>query len=153
MIRLEKPQILFNGQKKYANHADSGDKEAVKAKVVRVHSFHAEQLPDAVTSMLNKLIAACKVNMEDVAFINNFSQHLSLSDIHLLYSPSYILLFGETGAEKNLAAMKLNVEYELYGLNILKTLSPDKLISSDKDKAALWKALQGLFKLNATVAR
>jgi hypothetical protein len=153
MIRLEKPQILFQGQKKYANRVDLGAKEAVKAKVVIVYSFHADRLPDAVTSMLNKLIAACKVNMEDVVFINNFSQQLTLSDIHLRYSPSYILLFGETGAEKNLTALKLNMEYELYGLNILKTISPEKLISSDKDKAALWKALQGLFKLNATAAR
>ncbi|MBK7149122.1 MAG: hypothetical protein IPH78_09970 [Bacteroidetes bacterium] len=153
MIKLEKPSLLFSGQKKYAHHTDIYAAGFDKYKVVLVYNLAGDTLPDAVRSMLNKLIAACKVNENEVFFINNHNRHLSLSDIHLLYKPSYVLLFGDTGVEKNLTAMKLNMDYELYGLSVLKTLSPDKLISSDKDKAALWKALQSLFKLTPAVQR
>ncbi len=147
MLQSESVKYLFKGERVIPENSFKTVLKSEEKRVAVIYSSDGADATEAEKNMLQKLLAACKISPDEVEIINNRKLNLSLATVQNGYKPKYILLFGETGAGINLSSLKTNTPFNLSGTHILKTLSLDKLVSNDREKAHLWKALQSMFLL------
>ncbi|WP_162915632.1 hypothetical protein [Paraflavitalea soli] len=107
-------------------------------------------LPENHLQMLTKMIGACKLNLGDVAIVNDATQRVNINVLKDQLSPKRILLFGvtpeETGLPLNFPAFK---DQEYAGSTYLYTPSLDELNQETEEgkmlKRKLWESLKKIF--------
>lgn len=107
-------------------------------------------LPEHHLQMLTKMLGACKLNLGDVAIVNDASQPIAIDQLKDQLSPKHTLLFGispeETGLPLSFPMFKLQ---EYAGITYLYTPSLDELNQDTEEgkqlKRKLWENLKQLF--------
>ncbi|QEC67370.1 hypothetical protein FRZ67_08700 [Panacibacter ginsenosidivorans] len=112
--------------------------------------------PDAVhindewLGTLSKLLAACKLNLADVAIVNLKENH-SFADIKQQLQPQYVLMFDVSANDLSLPFSIPNYQLQQYGGCAFMTapavtLSADKTTEAIKtEKRNLWEKLKVIF--------
>ncbi len=147
MIKLNSAELLFDKQKLYAQTAGVNKSELSadnKADVKAVLLFNSAEssLPAAQQEMLDKMMAACKFEPNQVKFINLAHTSLSLGDVLSVEGLKLVLIFGKYDASRNMIALKYNLPIPISGVEVLLTDSLDKLMAEPKLKGTLWNALK-----------
>src|SRR5947208_1182534 len=103
MIPLSSPEQLFNKQPIYAGLPAKNANNPSKT-VLIIYDLAADQLPIAAKEMLEKLITACKFDLDKVAFINvrAAGNTLSFGTLKSSYSAEIILIFGPVKLSRNI---------------------------------------------------
>lgn len=107
-------------------------------------------LPENHLQMLTKMLGACKLNLGDVAIVNDATQQVNINVLKDQLSPKRVLLFGvapeETGLPLNFPAFK---DQEYAGSTYLYTPSLDELNKETEEgkllKRRLWESLKKIF--------
>jgi hypothetical protein len=150
MIELSAPEELLAQQNLYriggnVDKARPAFTHAYKLVVVLSQPFNA--LPAALKEMVEKLIAACKLDSAQVAYTDVESADISYQNIIRAYRPEVILVFGEIALSRNLNGLKKNQPYEFNGTKILLAQTLDYIAKTQAEKSALWVGLQKTFLL------
>lgn len=118
--------------------------------VILLKDPDAVHINDEWLGTLSKLLAACKLNLADVAIVN-LKEGLSFEDIKQQLQPQYILMFDITTADLALPFNIPNYQVQKYGGSTFMTapavtLSADKTTESIKtEKRNLWEKLKVIF--------
>lgn len=121
-----------------------------KKKALVVVSYpDAVHIPDKQLSFLTKLLAACSLNLGDVAILN-FQNHTSsdFNDIINQFKPKTVLLFGVEPGEFGMPMIFPQFQVQAYKDTLfvaspsLETIEPDKGL-----KGKLWGCLKKIFNL------
>jgi hypothetical protein len=110
----------------------------------------AVHINDEWLGTLSKLLAACKLNLADVAIVN-LKTELSFAQIKEQLDPQYVLLFDVAANEIALPFSIPNYQVQKYGgatfmIAPAITLSADKTTDSIKtEKRNLWEKLKVIF--------
>ena len=149
MIHLSSPSGLFENKKVYMVSAKAGSNTGkFSQKVIVVYRYNSEKLPESLQQMLDKLLQACKFNITETAYINmDIETDISLGIIQETYPAEVVLVFGETGLERNLLKLKKNIPFVINGLKVIQADSLSTLHGNDREKKALWGGLQKLLTL------
>ena len=149
MLHLSSPSGLFENKKVYHVSGAIGPVPGnSSAKIIVAYRYNSERLPEPLQQMLDKLLQACKFDPSATAYINiDFNENTSLGTIQETYPAKVLLLFGETGLERNLAKLKRNIPFIINGIKIIQAESLSALNGNDKEKKALWGGLQKLLTL------
>lgn len=107
-------------------------------------------LPENHLQLLTKMLGACKLNLGDVAIVNDATQQVNINVLKDQLSPKRVLLFGvtpeETGLPLNFPAFK---DQEYAGSTYLYTPSLDELNKETEEgkvlKRKLWESLKKIF--------
>ena len=123
--------------------------ENKKKTLVVVCNADAVHIPDKQLSFLTKLLAACNLNLADVAVLN-FQDHKSseFNDILNYFKPKVVLLFdiepGEFGLPMIFPQFQVQAHKDtmFVASPSLETIEPDKIL-----KGKLWVCLKKIFNL------
>jgi hypothetical protein len=149
MLHLSSPSGLFENKKVYHVSGTTGPaKGNSSAKAIVAYRYNSEKLPEPLQQMLDRLLQACKFAPSATEYINmDFNTNISLGTIKETYPAEVLLIFGETGLERNLQKLKRNIPFLINGLKIIQAESLTALNGNDKEKKALWGGLQKLLTL------
>ncbi len=131
---------------------DSGWKylgENKKKTLVIVRSTDAVHIPDKQLSFLTKLLAACNLNLADVAILN-FQDHNSSEFNEMLYyfKPKVVLLFDVEPGEFGLPMIFPHFQVQGYKDAVFVSSPALDIIEPDKSlKGKLWVCLKKIFNL------
>jgi len=119
---------------------------------VLVQSPGVAFLPDEQLAFLTKMLEACRMNIGDVAIVNQASAPVNINPIKQQLQPSYMLLFGIQPVE-----IKLPINFPLFKIQAydqctyLYAPSLDELVSVSEDskilKGKLWGCLKTMFEI------
>lgn len=107
-------------------------------------------LPEQHLQMLTKMLGACKLNLGDVAIVNDATLPVNMNTLKEQLSPKRVLLFGvapdETGLPLNFPPFK---DQEYAGTTYLYTPSLEELNKETEEgkllKRRLWECLKKIF--------
>lgn len=107
-------------------------------------------LPEHHLQMLTKMLGACKLNLGDVAIVNDAAQPVDIQTLKEQLTPKRVLLFGVTPGEVGLPlSFPQFKDQEYAGTTYLHTPSLDELNSETDDgkllKRRLWDSLKRIF--------
>ena len=146
-----KPQVLTQTTAN-AEPATTGWKylgENKKKTLVIVRNANAVHIPDKQLSFLTKLLAACNLNLADVAVLN-FQDHNSsaFNEIINYFKPKVVLLFDVEPGEFGLPMIFPQFQVQGYK-DVVFVSSPSlDVIEPDKSlKGKLWVCLKKIFNL------
>ncbi len=120
--------------------------------LILAKSSDAVFVNDKQLSFLTKLLEACKINIGDVAIVNNINEKLTISELKEEYHPKSLILFGCSPA-----SIKLPIEFPIFklqefgGCTYLCAPTLEELDMDTNDgkvlKSKLWVCLKKLFEL------
>jgi len=126
-----------------------GNKKGI---LILAKSYDAVFVNDKQLSFLVKLIEACKMNIGDIAIVNNASENLIISELKEKFNPRSIILFGCSPS-----SIKLPIEFPMFkpqeygGCTYLYTPTLEELDTDTNEgrvlKSKLWVCLKKLFDL------
>jgi len=123
--------------------------ENKKKTLVVVRYPDAVHIPDKQLSFLSKLLAACNLNLADVAILN-FQDHRSseFNEILDFFKPKIVLLFNIEPAEFGLPMIFPQYQVQGYKDAVFVSSPPLEVIEPDKTlKGKLWVCLKKIFSL------
>ena len=123
--------------------------ENKKKTLIIVRNADAVHIPDRQLSFLTKLLAACNLNLADVA-IFNFQDHNSseFNEILNYFKPKVVLLFAVEPAEFGLPMIFPQFQVQGYKDAIFVSSPSLEVIEPDKSlKGKLWVCLKKIFNL------
>ena len=123
--------------------------ENKKKTLVVVRNTNAVHIPDKQLSFLTKLLAACNLNLADVA-IFNFQDHNSseFNEILNYFKPKVVLLFDVEPGEFGLPMIFPQFQVQGYKDAIFVSSPSLEVIEPDKSlKGKLWVCLKKIFNL------
>jgi hypothetical protein len=123
--------------------------ENKKKTLIIVRNDDAVHIPDRQLSFLTKLLAACNLNLEDVAVLN-FQNHDSteFNEILNYFKPKAILLFAVEPGEFGLPMIFPQFQVQGYKNAMFVSAPSLDLIEPDKSlKGKLWVCLKKIFNL------
>ena len=123
--------------------------ENKKKNLVVVRNADAVHIPDKQLSFLTKLLAACNLNLADVA-IFNFQDHNSseFNEILNYFKPKVVLLFDVEPAEFGLPMIFPKFQVQGYKEAVFVSSPSLDVIEPDKSlKGKLWVCLKKIFNL------
>ena len=123
--------------------------ENKKKTLVVVRNTNAVHIPDKQLSFLTKLLAACNLNLADVA-IFNFQDHSSseFNEILNYFNPKVVLLFDVEPAEFGLPMIFPQFQVQGYKDAVFVSSPSLEVIEPDKSlKGKLWVCLKKIFNL------
>ncbi len=109
----------------------------------------AVHIPDKQLSFLTKLLAACNLNLADVAILN-FQDHGSseFNEILIYFKPKVVLLFNIEPAAFGLPMIFPQYQVQGYKDAVFVSSPPLEVIEPDKtSKGKLWVCLKKIFNL------
>ncbi len=140
MIKLEKPQILFEKSKIYRNNAASGAINSNgKKEVLVLVEGGPEQIKAEEKEQLLKILGACKLKEEDVLM-----QGIYDAQVRKAAGVTKVIVFGEVHFSGNMQLPKVRL-VNVDGLSVIKTEALSKISKSDAAKKALWLELKKMF--------
>ena len=109
-------------------------------------------LPEEQLVFLNKMLSACKLNMDDIVLLNLTKLDLSFEKLKVQFHPRIIFLWGIRpvffSLDSSLPDFSVSVRD---GISIVPVLSPELMCSEDPAgrelKSRLWICLKKLFNL------
>lgn len=150
MFQLAMPEQLLAGEKLYSTERGVDKVMPPKpegCRLVVVLNKPLTGLPDNLKQMVEKLVAACKIDTKDVAYMDSPQGYISFSQIASQYRPQAVLVFGNIKISRNLTGLKTNLPYEFNGTKILFAGELEKIDKTPTEKKALWAGLQQMFGL------
>lgn len=123
--------------------------ENKKKTLVVVRSADAVHIPDKQLSFLTKLLAACNLNLADVAILN-FQDHNSsaFNEILNYFKPKVVLLFDVEPGEFGLPMIFPHFQVQGYKDAMFVSSPALNIIEPDKSlKGKLWVSLKKIFNL------
>jgi len=123
--------------------------ENKKKTLVIVRNADAVHIPDKQLSFLTKLLAACNLNLADVAILN-FQDHSSseFNEIINYFKPKVVLLFDIEPAEFGLPMIFPQFQVQGYKDAVFVSSPSLEVIEPDKTlKGKLWICLKKIFNL------
>src|SRR5436190_13723804 len=123
--------------------------ENKKKMLVVVRSANAVHIPDKQLSFLTKLLAACNLNLADIAVLN-FQDHNSIefNDILNHFKPKVVLLFDIEPGEFGLPMIFPQFQVQGYKDAVFVSSPCLDVIEPDKSlKGKLWVCLKKIFNL------
>ena len=112
--------------------------------VMLVQDVDNDYLSATAEDMFVKLLAAVKLNMQDVAIINTAKQSANWSLIKDKLNPLKVILWGVAPTFINLNVDKYSVQ-QASGLGVLYADGLDTITTNVELKRQLWEALQKMF--------
>lgn len=151
MITIQYPELLFEKQKLYrlsksVEKTSSNDPETAIGMLV-VYSQAAKVLAESNKLLLDNLAKACKLNQENVRYVNATCQLEQLTEWELRYPNALILLLGDISFDTKFQQVSVNELKKIEQNSLLKALPIEQLSESKEAKAELWRLLQIHFKL------
>lgn len=120
--------------------------------VLVAHSSDAVFVTEAHLTLLIRLLDACKINLEDVAILNNATEQIIITELKKQLSPKTLILFGVEPP-----AIKLPIHFPMfklqeYGGCVYIYAPPLEELNQDTNdgkvlKSKLWVCLKKLFGL------
>jgi hypothetical protein len=152
MLQITRPDLIFEKQKLFRTQRDveNKDKRGIQIKdgkevIVLYSSPDNEALAGEERTQLFKIVNACKLKEEDVVLVNAaFAKNFSINWLKSNFWLKTVIVFGDIALSKNLVIRK-HVAYNIDGVNIVKSESLTKLLTSAADKKALWEELRKVF--------
>ena len=151
--------VEINAKKQVSTQAKAGDEpnaagwkylgENKKKTLVIVRSTDAVHIPDKQLSFLTKLLAACNLNLADVAILN-FQDHNSstFNEILNYFKPKVVLLFDVEPGEFGLPMVFPQFQVQGYKDTVFVSSPALDIIEPDKSlKGKLWVCLKKIFNL------
>jgi hypothetical protein len=147
MITLQYPELLFEKTKVYkithsSNAAEPKEFHVKNPQILLVFEESEVPISEPVQQMFSKLVAACGFSDNEKLLINYAEQLITLSDIQNKLQPKLVLLFGDLKLGGNIAMLKANNPTRLGENVFIKTEQPQKLVTNNAGKTALWKAIK-----------
>jgi hypothetical protein len=109
-------------------------------------------LPAEQLGFLNKMLAACKLNLNDIALLNIAHVAFDLAELRVQLQPRIIFLWGITPISVGLKPSLPDFTISTFdGISIIPVLSPDLMSGNHMEgtelKQRLWSCLKKLFTL------
>ena len=109
-------------------------------------------LPAEQLGFLNKMLAACKLNLNDIALLNIAHVAFDLAELRVQLQPRIIFLWGITPKSVGLKPSLPDFTISTFdGISIIPVLSPDLMSGNHMEgtelKQRLWSCLKKLFTL------
>ena len=147
MIKLNSAELLFDKQKVYAqtgavNKSKLSADNKADVKAICLYNSAETSLSAPQQEMLDKMMAACKFQPDEVQFVNISSSAITLGDVLAIDGLKLVLIFGKFEASRNMIALKYNLPIPISGVEVLLTDSLEKLMAEPKLKGTLWNALK-----------
>jgi hypothetical protein len=109
-------------------------------------------LPAQQLVFIQKMLAACKLNLNDIALVNIAHTAFGLAELRVQLHPQIIFLWGippvSVGLKSSLPDFNISM---LDGISVIPVLSPDLMSGNDPEgtelKQRLWICLKKLFTL------
>lgn len=105
------------------------------------------KLKKEASELVQNLMKACQLSMDDVAFIDAREQEASLAEIIERLRIEKAILFGIPTSDSGLPFDEEEKIVHHHGCSFLRTAPPETLKSNEPKKRALWNALKMLFEL------
>jgi hypothetical protein len=120
--------------------------------IVLVDSPEAEFMPEAQKIFLQKILAACKYSLDDVAIINIYSHLVTFENLKQQFHPDTIFFWGSLPAIPGLPGHLQDMTVVTWENTKLLYIAQADLMSRDNPEAQgmkrlLWNALQKIFNL------
>lgn len=117
-----------------------------------VHDANAVFINDEWLSTLVKLITACKLNMGDVAIVNNASTAVTFGTIKEKLQPTNLFLFGLSAGDLQLPFTIPHYQVQQFSGCAIMTVPSETLSAQNTDalkteKRKLWEKLKQVFQL------
>jgi hypothetical protein len=152
LVEINVKQEVFSQANTNAEPPINGFKylgENKKKTLVIVRNADAVHIPDKQLSFLTKLLAACNLNLADVAILN-FQDHSSseFNEIINYFKPKVVLLFDIEPAEFGLPMIFPQFQVQGYKDSLFVSSPSLEVIEPDKTlKGKLWVCLKKIFNL------
>ena len=152
LVEINTEQKILPQPKANDDPVSSGWKylgENKKKTLVVVRHPDAVHIPDKQLSFLTKLLAACNLNLADVAILN-FQDHSSseFNEILNFFKPKVVLLFNIQPAEFGLPMIFPQFQVQGYKDSVFVSSPSLEMIEPDKTlKGKLWVCLKKIFNL------
>ncbi len=117
-----------------------------------VHSPDYDFLPEEQLVFINKMLSACKLQMNDIVLVNIARLNLSFEELKVQFQPRIIFLWGIRPAFFNLDSALPDFNITVHdGMSIIPVLSPELMCiegsAGHELKSRLWICLKKLFNL------
>ena len=123
-------------------------------KIVIVVDHPAEVfLPEKHLEFLSKILAACKLNIGDVAIVNEGFNFVDIATLRKELKPQYVILFGIDPTELKLPLNFPHFKIQKYDEVAYLTVPPLDALNSDTEegkllKTKLWVCLKTMFEVS-----
>jgi len=120
--------------------------------IIWVNDETARHLRDEWLALLVSILDACKLNMEDVAIVNQHHLNMGYTALTEALSPGYLLLFGLDAAQTGLPFQLPHYQVQKYNQSQI-ILAPSLAALAGKgqearlEKSKLWLSLKKMFGL------
>ena len=117
-----------------------------------VHNPEGDFLPEDQLTFLQKMLAACKYGLDDIALLNTAKIPFDLAQWRLQFTPRIVFLWGITPASVGLKPGLQDFAISLLdGISVVPVLAPGLMSGSNPEgtgyKQRLWACLKKLFTL------
>lgn len=117
-----------------------------------IHNPEGNFLPEDQLSFLQKMLAACKYSLDDIALLNTAKIPFDLAEWRLQLNPRIVFLWGilpdSVGLKSGLPEFAIS---QLDGISVIPVLSPALMSGENPEgteyKKRLWACLKKLFNL------
>jgi len=109
-------------------------------------------LPEDQLEFLKKMLAACKLSLNDIALLNIARQAINIADVRLQLHPEILFLWGIEPASAGMKSGMPDYTVTMFdGMSIIPVVSPDLMTGIHPEgialKQRLWACLKKLFNL------
>jgi hypothetical protein len=144
MIDVSHPHLLFEREKliHVGNSAPDTALPNATYKVAFVFNYPGQQLPPALKEMTEKMISACKFQLAEAIYVNQYeANYFSLNYLTRQLNIKLVLAFGNIELSRNLGRLHKNRPYQFGNIQIIQTESLENLEKNGYAKKELWGAL------------
>src|SRR5579871_1527730 len=149
LVTLTVEKKIIEAKTAIAPKSLGGNKKNI---LILAKSSDAVFVNDKQLSFLTKLLEACKINIGDVAIVNDIKEQFTISELKEEFHPKSLILFGCSPA-----SIKLPIEFPMFklqefgGCTYLCAPTLEELDMDTNDgkvlKSKLWVCLKKLFEL------
>jgi hypothetical protein len=106
-------------------------------------------LPDDQLNFLTSILQACRLNLGDVAIINQYREKISFAELRKQLTCNYLLVFGVDLSIPGLSEMPLFSMQHIDGCSVVHSPAAEQLNNNNPEskmlKSKLWASLKQMF--------